>query len=105
MWLRRTAWPIGGHARQRVRFPPAHSPLSSNCNRTVISRRSRKAALILMIRTKGLDRSQCGFALPAPHAIIAAMTYDARLTEAFARLPDYLGSHVLVSITALALGL
>ena len=33
------------------------------------------------------------------------MTYDARLIEAFARLPDYLGSHVLVSITALALGL
>ena len=40
-----------------------------------------------------------------PHAIIAAMTIDARLAEAFARLPDYLGSHVLVSITALALGL
>jgi osmoprotectant transport system permease protein len=33
------------------------------------------------------------------------MTYDARLIEAFARLPDYLGSHVLVSITALTLGL
>jgi osmoprotectant transport system permease protein len=33
------------------------------------------------------------------------MIYDARLTEAFTRLPDYLGSHVLVSITALALGL
>ncbi len=33
------------------------------------------------------------------------MTIDPRLTEAFARLPDYLGSHVLVSITALALGL
>jgi osmoprotectant transport system permease protein len=33
------------------------------------------------------------------------MTSDTRLTEAFARLPDYLGSHVLVSITALALGL
>jgi osmoprotectant transport system permease protein len=33
------------------------------------------------------------------------MTLDPRLTEAFARLPDYLGSHVLVSITALALGL
>jgi osmoprotectant transport system permease protein len=33
------------------------------------------------------------------------MTLDPRLTEAFARLPDYLGNHVLVSITALALGL
>jgi osmoprotectant transport system permease protein len=33
------------------------------------------------------------------------MTYDSRLADALARLPDYLGSHVLVSITALALGL
>ena len=33
------------------------------------------------------------------------MTIDARLTDAFARLPEYLGSHVLVSLTALALGL
>ena len=33
------------------------------------------------------------------------MTSDPRLAEALARLPDYLGSHVLVSITALALGL
>ncbi len=33
------------------------------------------------------------------------MTADARLADAFARLPDYLGSHVLVSVTALALGL
>jgi osmoprotectant transport system permease protein len=33
------------------------------------------------------------------------MTYDARFADALARLPDYLGSHVLVSITALALGL
>jgi osmoprotectant transport system permease protein len=33
------------------------------------------------------------------------MMMDARLAEAWARLPDYLGSHVLVSITALALGL
>ena len=30
---------------------------------------------------------------------------DAALTEALSRLPDYLGSHVLVSVTALALGL
>jgi osmoprotectant transport system permease protein len=50
----------------------------------------------------GWDR---GFAAPSPHAIIAAMTIDSRLAEAFARLPDYLGSHVLVSITALAIGL
>src|SRR5450756_2115811 len=28
------------------------------------------------------------------------MTTDARLADALARLPDYLGSHVLVSITA-----
>ena len=33
------------------------------------------------------------------------MTVDSRLFDAWARLPDYLGSHVLVSITALALGL
>jgi osmoprotectant transport system permease protein len=33
------------------------------------------------------------------------MATDARLADAFARLPDYLGSHVLVSITALAIGL
>ena len=33
------------------------------------------------------------------------MTIDNRLAEAFARLPDYLASHVLVSLTALALGL
>jgi osmoprotectant transport system substrate-binding protein/osmoprotectant transport system permease protein len=33
------------------------------------------------------------------------MAFDPRLADAFARLPDYLGSHVLVSITALALGL
>jgi osmoprotectant transport system permease protein len=39
------------------------------------------------------------------HAIIAAMILDSRLDEAWARLPDYLGSHVLVSLTALALGL
>ena len=33
------------------------------------------------------------------------MTTDSPLADAFARLPDYLGSHVLVSITALAIGL
>ena len=33
------------------------------------------------------------------------MNVDTRLAEALARLPDYLGSHVLVSVTALALGL
>jgi osmoprotectant transport system permease protein len=33
------------------------------------------------------------------------MTIDPRLFDAWARLPDYLGSHVLVSLTALALGL
>ena len=33
------------------------------------------------------------------------MAIDSRLTDAFERLPDYLGSHVLVSLTALALGL
>src|SRR5947209_5078268 len=30
---------------------------------------------------------------------------DPRIAEAFARLPDYLGGHVLVSMSALALGL
>jgi osmoprotectant transport system permease protein len=33
------------------------------------------------------------------------MALDARLAEAWSRLPDYLGSHVLVSLTALAIGL
>ncbi|HEY6858732.1 MAG TPA: ABC transporter permease, partial [Pseudolabrys sp.] len=33
------------------------------------------------------------------------MIVDSRLTDAWARLPDYLGSHVLVSLTALAIGL
>ena len=33
------------------------------------------------------------------------MSLDARLADAFAHLPDYLGGHVLVSLTALALGL
>ncbi len=45
------------------------------------------------------------FRRSSPHAIIAAMITDTRFTEAFARLPDYLASHVLVSITALAPGL
>ena len=49
----------------------------------------------------------CGVALRRrpPHGIIGGMTTDPRLTDALARLPDYLGSHVLVSVTALALGL
>ena len=46
-----------------------------------------------------------GFRGPPPHAIIAAMIFDARLADAWARLPDYLGGHVLVSLTALAIGL
>ena len=33
------------------------------------------------------------------------MSFDPRFHEAFARLPDYLGNHVLVSVTALAIGL
>jgi osmoprotectant transport system permease protein len=33
------------------------------------------------------------------------MAYDVRLAEAWSRLPDYLGSHVVVSLTALAVGL
>ena len=41
----------------------------------------------------------------ALHAIITAMVFDARLADAWARLPDYLGAHVLVSLTALAIGL
>jgi len=38
-------------------------------------------------------------------SIIAPMNLDPRLSDALARLPDYLGGHVLVSLTALALGL
>ena len=30
---------------------------------------------------------------------------DARIADALARLPDYFGNHVLVSVTALLLGL
>ncbi|MFY9754958.1 MAG: ABC transporter permease/substrate-binding protein, partial [Pseudolabrys sp.] len=33
------------------------------------------------------------------------MILDARLADAWSRLPDYLGNHVLVSLTALAIGL
>jgi osmoprotectant transport system permease protein len=33
------------------------------------------------------------------------MIFDSRLADAWSRLPDYLGSHVLVSLTALAIGL
>ena len=33
------------------------------------------------------------------------MIFDARLADAWARLPDYLGGHVLVSLTALAIGI
>jgi osmoprotectant transport system permease protein len=35
----------------------------------------------------------------------AGFAFDARLAEAWSRLPDYLSSHVLVSLTALAIGL
>jgi osmoprotectant transport system permease protein len=53
-----------------------------------------------------LARAQIiGFRGPPPHAIIAAMMFDARLADAWARLPDYLGGHVLVSLSALAIGL
>jgi osmoprotectant transport system permease protein len=52
-----------------------------------------------------LQTSARGFRGPRAYAIIAAMNIDARLADALARLPDYLGSHVLVSITALAIGL
>ena len=34
-----------------------------------------------------------------------SLLFDPRWSEALARLPDYLGNHVRVSITALALGL
>ena len=33
------------------------------------------------------------------------MIFDSRFADAWARLPDYLGNHVLVSLTALAIGL
>jgi osmoprotectant transport system permease protein len=41
----------------------------------------------------------------ASRAIIGTMSIDPRLADAWARLPDFLGSHVLVSLAALALGL
>src|ERR1051325_2585671 len=43
----------------------------------------------------------------APYRVPSSprMTLDPRLADALARLPDYLGSHVLVSVTALAIGL
>ena len=54
----------------------------------------------------GPDQAEIiGFARPPAHAIIATMIVDSRLTDAWARLPDYLGSHVLVSLTALTIGL
>jgi osmoprotectant transport system substrate-binding protein/osmoprotectant transport system permease protein len=54
----------------------------------------------------GPDQTEIiGFARPPLRAIIATMIVDSRLTDAWARLPDYLGSHVLVSLTALAIGL
>jgi len=64
---------------------------------------------IFAIRTKELGRIK-GAAIagsaPLPRMPSSpAMIIDARLAEALARLPDYLGSHVLVSLTALALGL
>jgi osmoprotectant transport system permease protein len=52
-----------------------------------------------------LQTAGAGFRPSPSRAIIAAMNIDARLADAWARLPDYLGSHVLVSITALAIGL
>ncbi len=33
------------------------------------------------------------------------MSIDPRVADAIARLPDYLGNHVIVSLTALVLGL
>src|ERR1700704_6764500 len=51
------------------------------------------------------DAAPPGGAPARSHDGAAAMTaMDPRVAEAFARLPDYLGSHVLVSMTALALG-
>src|SRR5688572_27217879 len=38
-------------------------------------------------------------------AMLLGVMLDRRIADAFARLPDYLGSHVLVSVAALALGL
>jgi len=46
-----------------------------------------------------------GFLAAGARAMVPPMNIDSRLAEAWARLPDYLGSHVLVSITALAIGL
>lgn len=56
-------------------------------------------------RHKAIAGQITGFRASLPHAIIATMMFDARLADAWARLPDYLGGHVLVSLTALAIGL
>jgi osmoprotectant transport system permease protein len=49
---------------------------------------------------------EAGWLQIARHGLIGAVTaFQERFADALARLPEYLGSHVLVSVTALALGL
>ena len=58
--------------------------------------------------TKEMLRAPPEFLSSALYACVPSsppMTLDARLADAWSRLPDYLGSHVLVSLTALAIGL
>jgi osmoprotectant transport system substrate-binding protein/osmoprotectant transport system permease protein len=61
-----------------------------------------------MIRTKGMGGTGLkitGSAQLSRMSSSSLMTFDARLAAAWAWLPDYLGSHVLVSLAALAIGL
>jgi osmoprotectant transport system permease protein len=60
----------------------------------------------MLTKEMGLRGLQFAGSAPWPRMpSSAAMILDARLADAWARLPDYLGSHVLVSLTALAIGL
>ena len=61
--------------------------------------------MVAAMKSPVFDRKLAACSRLANPAIIGAMTIDSRLADAFARLPDYLGNHVLVSLVALALGL
>jgi len=54
----------------------------------------------------GLVRAQILGSARSPHMPSSpVMIPDSRFADAWSRLPDYLGSHVLVSLTALVIGL
>src|SRR5450432_335112 len=80
-------------------------PPSERRKATETSLRPMAGALPAIVAVSPIGRRLAACPRLANPAIIAAMTLDPRLAEALARLPDYLGSHVLVSVTALALGL